>query len=169
MRKILISIFVTLHRFSTNLGWSAGLLILVIMFMTTFEVTARYAFNAPSLWVWPLNRQIFGVFILFAGIYAMSQNAHIRIEIICDRFGKRLKIVAAILTLAAFVCFMGALIWQGYRMGLNAWVVKETTSGAFRMPLYPLKMFIPLAALIFIVEGIYVFLLSGGKDKEEEK
>lgn len=169
MKKILTALFVTVHRFSTNLGWSAGLLILVIMFMTTFEVTARYVFNAPSIWVWPLNRQIFGVFILFAGIYTMSQNAHIRIEIIHDLFGKRLKLVAACLTMAAFVCFMGALIWQGYRMGLNAWGVKEKASGAFRVPLYPLKMFIPVAALIFIIEGIYVFILSGRKDKEKER
>ncbi len=161
--------FETVHRFSSNLGRSAGLLILVIMFMTTFEVTARYVFNAPSIWVWPLNRQIFGVFILLAGIYTMSQNGHIRIEIICDRFGQRFKTFAAVITLTAFVCFMGALIWQGYRMGLNAWEVKEKTSGAFRMPLYPLKMFIPVAALIFILEGIYILFAEISPKKQDKK
>ncbi len=168
MKQILTFFFDRVHRFSGYLGWTAGLLILVIMFMTTFEVIARYSFNAPSIWVWPLNRQFFGVFILFSGIYTMSLNAHIRIEIIYERFGRRLKIIAGIITLSAFLCFMGALIWQGYKMGINAWIVREKASGVFSIPLYPLKMFIPVAAVIFIFEGIYVFvstMTSNYKDK----
>ncbi|WP_300456703.1 TRAP transporter small permease [Desulfobacula sp.] len=167
MKKIVYSMFKTIDTFSRNLGWSAGLLILVIMLMTTYEVTARYAFNAPTLWVWPLNRQIFGVFILFAGIYAMSQEAHIRIEVLFDLFPKKMKQIAKIIALMAFVCFAGVLIWQGYRMGYNAWMVKEKASGAFRLPLYPLKMFIPVAAVIFMLEGIYILLIKTDKDKED--
>ena len=37
MKKTVYSIFKTIDTFSRNLGWSAGLLILVIMFMTTYE------------------------------------------------------------------------------------------------------------------------------------
>lgn len=165
MKNIFYSIFKPIDMFSRNLGRTAGLLILVIMFMTTYEVTARYAFNAPTIWVWPLNRQIFGVFILFAGIYAMSQEAHIRIEILFDLFPKKVKKVARLIALIAFVCFIGALIWQGWKMGHNAWMVKETASGTFRIPLYPLKMFIPVAAVVFMLEGIYIFLIKPDNKK----
>lgn len=169
MKETILIIFKTLDRFCRNLGWSAGFLIIVIMFTTTFEVTLRYAFNAPTIWVWPLNRQLFGVFILFAGIYAMSQQAHIKIEILYERFPGWLKKAAKVVTLLAFTCFMGALIWQGYKMGMNAWMVKEKASGAFRIPLYPLKMFIPVAGVIFLLEGFFVLFkrtVQNDEDKE---
>jgi len=38
----------------------ASLLVFIMMCITATEVVARYAFNYPTIWAWPLNRQIFG-------------------------------------------------------------------------------------------------------------
>jgi len=167
MKKSLRFLFTAVDRFTNSLGWTAGLLILVIMLTTTYEVTARYLFNAPTIWVWPLNRQIFGVFILFAGIYAMGKESHIRIEILYDYFPGSVKKLANFIALAAFILFLGTFVWQGYKMGANAWMVKEKASGAFRLPLYPLKMFIPVAGCLFCLEGIYIFLMKKNNKDED--
>ena len=66
-------------------------LVFVIMAITAIDVTARYVFNNPLLWGWLLNRLLFGVFILFAGVYTLSRGEHIRIEIIYDHFPPRIK------------------------------------------------------------------------------
>jgi TRAP-type mannitol/chloroaromatic compound transport system permease small subunit len=42
-------------------------LVFIMMLVTTLDVVARYVFNRPLLWGWLLNRQLFGIFILFAG------------------------------------------------------------------------------------------------------
>ncbi len=134
----------------------------VIMFITAIDVTARYVFNQPLLWGWLTNRLLFGVFILFAGVYTLSKGEHIRIEIFYDHFPPLLKTIARWLSLAALVTFLGVLIWQSAWMGWNSLMMKEKAAGAFRIPLYPFKLLIPVAAFLFLLEGISYF--RRGKD-----
>jgi len=42
-------------------------------------------------------------------------------------------------------------------MGWNSLMMKEKLAGAFRMPLYPFKILIPIGALLFLLQGIAVF------------
>ena len=109
MIKGLKSFFNLIDMISGKIGDSLSILIIVIMFFTTIEVVLRYVFNSPTIWVWPLSRQIFGVYILFAGIYAMSKNAHIRIEIIYNLLPKRMKQIASVLGMLSFISFIGVL------------------------------------------------------------
>lgn len=162
MVKGLKSFFRGVDWISEKIGDGLSILIIVIMFFTTIEVVLRYVFNSPTIWVWPLSRQIFGVYILSAGIYTMSKNDHIRIEVFHNLFSKKIKQIAKGFALVSFTLFMGVLIWQGAWMGQNSWFAGETAHGAFRIPLYPLKILIPLAAILFFLEGIYV--LSKDKD-----
>lgn len=138
-------------------GRTVSYLIMAIMAFITFEVVARYAFNAPTSWVWPINKQIFGVFVIIAGGYALIHNQHIRIEIFYDRFPEGLKTFIRWLTLLAAMIFLGSLLWKGGVMGLNAWEYKEKAVGIFRLPLYPLKMFIPVGIALYILGCLEYF------------
>jgi TRAP-type mannitol/chloroaromatic compound transport system permease small subunit len=137
-------------------------LVVVIMAITAIDVTARYAFNNPLLWGWLLNRLLFGVFILFAGAYTLYRGEHIRIEIFYDHFPPRIKAIARWIALVAFLSFMSVLVWQAGWMGWNSFMMKELAAGAFRIPLYPFKLLIPIVAFLFLLEGISYF--RRGKD-----
>jgi TRAP-type mannitol/chloroaromatic compound transport system permease small subunit len=132
-------------------------LVFVIMTITAVDVTARYVFNHPLLWGWLLNRLLFGVFILFAGAYTLRKGEHIRIEIIYDHFPPRVKTIARWIAMVAFVSFMSVLVWQSAWMGWNSLMMKEKAAGAFRIPLYPFKLLIPIVAFLFLLEGISHF------------
>ena len=132
-------------------------LVFVIMVITAVDVTARYVFNQPLLWGWLLNRLLFGVFILFAGVYTLYKGQHIRIEIFYDHFPPVIKTISRWIGLTAFVAFMGVLVWQAGWMGWNSLMMKEKAAGAFRIPLYPFKLLIPIVAFLFLLEGISYF------------
>ena len=144
-------------RITEAISKPASLLVFIMMLITSTEVIGRYVFNSPTTWAWPLNRQIFGVFILVAGAYTMSKREHIRIEILYDHFPPKVKMIARGIALASFVIFMGVLVWQGSWMGWNSLMMKEKLAGAFRMPLYPFKILIPIGALLFLLQGIAVY------------
>lgn len=161
MSKTLKSIFDVVEAISEKTGRLAGYVVVVMMFITAVDVVARYVFNRPLLWGWLLNRQLFGVFILFAGVYTMLKGGHIRIEILYDHFPPKVKFIARLIAVAAFISFMGVLVWQGSWMGWNSLRMGELAPGAFRIPLYPLKLLIPVVAFLFLLEGIAVFSRRG--------
>ena len=136
-------------------------LVFIMMLVTTLDVVARYVFNRPLLWGWLLNRQLFGVFILFAGVFTLFKGEHIRIEILYDHFPQGLKMVAKWIGLLAFVSFMGVLVWQASWMGWNSLMMNEKAAGAFRIPWYPFKLLIPTVAFLFLLEGISAFRRNG--------
>jgi len=143
---------------SNKAGEVAGFLTMVMMSIISFEVLSRYLFNSPTKWAWLTNKQLFGVFILFAGVYTMSKNGHIRIEMLYDHFSPRMKYISRMISMVLFIVFIGCLIYQGSWMGLESFAVREKATGLFKMPLYPLKLLIPLVSFLFLLEGIIIFL-----------
>lgn len=141
-------------RFIKVFGDVCSLLILVIMAVVSYEVIARYAFNAPTSWAWLVNKQLFGIFVMVAGGYALVHNSHIRIEMLYQNFPKAMKTVVRWLTLAAACCFLGALLWKSWGMGIEAWETREVAMGVVKLPLYPLKLFMPFATLLFLLACI---------------
>ena len=143
---------------STKAGEGASFLTMFMMSIISYEVLSRYVFNSPTKWAWLTNKQLFGVFILFAGVYTMSKRGHIRIEMLYDHFSPRLKFISRMISLVLFAFFIGCLIYQGSWMGLESFAVKEKATGLFKMPLYPLKLLIPIVSFLFLLEGIIIFL-----------
>jgi len=137
-------------------------LVFIIMVITTIDVTARYVFNRPLLWGWLTNRLLFGVFILFAGVYTLFKGEHIRIEIFYDHFPPGLKKIARWVSLTAMTSFLSVLVWQTSWMGWNSLMNNEKAAGAFRIPLYPFKLLMPVLAFLFLLQGISYF--RKGKD-----
>ena len=128
--------------------------VFLMMAVTTVDAVARYFFNHPLQGLWILNRQLFGLFILFAGVYTMFRGDHIRIEILYDHFPAKLRTVAKGLALASAVLFLGVLVWQSSWMGLNSFKMRELWQGASRLPLYPLKLLIPVVVFLFLLQAI---------------
>jgi TRAP-type C4-dicarboxylate transport system permease small subunit len=69
-------------------------------------------------------------------------------------FPPRFKRISRIVDSLAFISFMGVLIWQGSWVGWNSMESLETAGGAFPIPLYPIKLLIPLVAILFIFQEL---------------
>ena len=141
-----------------KIGRGISLLSLPIMIIIATEVVSRYFFNHPTRWAWTLSTHLFGVLSLFGGAYALLHERHIRVDILYDRFGPRLKLLSHIFTAICFILFIGILVWQGYEMARTSIENREVIRGIIRFPIYPLKTLIPIASFLFLLQGISIFL-----------
>lgn len=141
----------SINRAIKLIGDVFSLVILLCMAVVVYEVVARYVFNSPTSWAWLINKQLFGVYVMIAGSYALVHKAHIRIEIFYQHFPRIIKTVIQWLTLVAAFCFLGALLWKSWVMGKEAWETKEVAMGVFKLPLYPLKLFMPFGTILFLL------------------
>jgi len=137
-----------------KVGRAIGLIALPIMLIIAIEVVSRYVFNSPTRWGWQVITDLFGVLALFGGAYALLHGRHIRVEIFYEHFGSKLKLVSNLLTAISFFIFIGLLMWQGYLMAEISVRSREVIRGIIHFPVYPLKILIPVAAFLFLLQGI---------------
>jgi len=150
-------VFKAIDTFSEKAGGIVSLLAVVLMLIIVIRVITRYAFGISFIWAFPVSRQVFGVFILFGGVYAILKGAHLSIEVLYNHFSPRVKFYARLVNLAAFLIFMAVLIWQSGWMAGNSLMNAELSQGTPKIPLYVIKSFIPVVAVLFLLEGISAF------------
>ena len=123
----------------------SGILIVIMMFATTYGVLRRYAFNSPE----PYSYEFSVIFLLLSFVLAAAAleklNRLIRVDIVANRFSKGtnnviLNIIAPILGLA----FCGVLTWKGGADALYALQMSQLSRSAWQVPLFPIKIIIPI-------------------------
>lgn len=119
-----------------------------------YEVISRYFFNRPTLWATELSCMVFGVTYVLGGAYLLLHDGHINADILYKRFPARWRALSDVLSsLVAFV-FLGVVLWQG---GIAAWDSMEIREHSFSVwgpPIYPIKMAIPLGAILFLLQVV---------------
>ncbi|MBT8433926.1 MAG: TRAP transporter small permease subunit, partial [Gammaproteobacteria bacterium] len=56
--------------------------IVILTFSTCYEVFMRYVLNAPTVWAFDMSVQMYGALFMMAGAYALSQDAHVRGDVV---------------------------------------------------------------------------------------
>lgn len=143
-------------RVSSLVGQAFSWLIVALTFLITWEVFARYAFNAPNPWAFDLMIMMYGAAFMMAGAYTLAKNGHVRGDVLYGFFPPRLQAgLDLLLYFAFFIPGVVALVWAGYTYAAESFAIREhSTLTANGPPLYPFKMVIPLAGILLLLQGM---------------
>lgn len=141
---------------STFAGRASSWLILILTLVISYEVVARYVFNHPLDWVFDTSYMLYGAVLLLSGAYAMAKEAHVRGDLLYGEFSPR---VQASMDLALYALFfvpgVVALVVAGWHFAAESWAIREASSlTPDGPPVYPLKMVIPLAGALLLIQGL---------------
>lgn len=139
---------------------SAGLLVAWVVFplilASVYEVFARYAFNAPTIWAFELGYMAMGVHALMGAAFALRERAHIRIDILYMRFSDKTK--AIIDTAGYLVLFLPVICWVS--LGLWDYWFEAFISGehsgqsAWNPIIWPFRLTFFLGFFMLALQGI---------------
>lgn len=121
-----------------------------------YEVVARYAFNAPTSWSTDVTFMANGTMFMLGSAYALLKGAHVRTDILYDRFSDRTKGWIDVITyLVFFLPVMALIFFISVDDAIHAWDIKERSNAGLWQPiLWPFRSVIPLTALVLFVQGI---------------
>ena len=130
--------------------------IMVLTFSTCYEVFVRYVLNSPTVWAFDMSIQMYGALFMMAGAYALSQDAHVRGDVIYRLMPKK---VQASIDLLLYTIFLApgalALIYYGYGFAADSWFYKEVSwSSPSRIQIYFFKTLIPISGTLVLLQGI---------------
>ena len=141
---------------STWVGHAFSWLIVGLTCMVTWEVFSRYVLGTPHAWVFDAMAMFYGALFMMAGAYTLSQNGHVRGDVLYRYFRPRTQ---ATIDLTLYVVFflpgLVALTYAGYYYAAESWAIKEHSSMTpDGPPIYPFKTVIPLAGAFLLVQGL---------------
>jgi TRAP-type mannitol/chloroaromatic compound transport system permease small subunit len=148
-----------LHFIDSLSAWSGKAFawcIVILTFSTCYEVFVRYVLNAPTVWAFDMSVQMYGALFMMSGAYALSQDAHVRGDVLYRLLSKKTQ---AKIDLVLYILFLmpgaSALIYYGYGFAADSWFYKEVSwSSPARIQIYFFKTLIPIAGTLVLLQGI---------------
>lgn len=136
----------------TLVAWLNVLLVLVV----SYEVIARYAFGAPTIWSFDLTYMLYSTIFMLGSAYALHKGAHVRTDFFFEKWSIRTQ--GTIDSIAYVVFFFPALmiflVVSGHE-ALYAFDIGETSEQTpWRPILWPFKAVVPLACLLLLIQGV---------------
>jgi len=113
-----------IDRLSTILLWISKAALVGLIGVTLYEVVARYALNAPTLWSSDIGYMLNGGLFLLATAYTLRSGAHIRVDFFSARFAPRAQ--DAINAVFMVLVLIPALTWISTVMVKRSWRAFET-------------------------------------------
>jgi len=120
---------------SLILGRMAMIGIVGIVAAMSYEVVARYVFEAPTLWANEMSLWIAGFVFLMAGLYAMQQRSHIRIYVLYDLMPRWARKLADCVSVLLIWVFTVSMVWGGFTEAWTKLMRMETFGTAWDPPI----------------------------------
>lgn len=144
-----------LERLVVAVGILAALLLVPLVLATTWEVVARYAFNAPTVWAYEVGYLLTGSHFLLGLAYTLRQGEHIRVDVFSAKLPMRVR---NRIDAVVYAVILPLLVWLSYALYsyLMAGYERGETSGqsALNLPVWPFRLVFTLA---FVMLALQVF------------
>lgn len=149
-----------IDRITTNVGIIAALTLVPLILTTTYEVLARYIFNAPTIWAYEVGYMLTGTHFLLGMAYTLQQGQFIRIDIFSQDMSIKTR---AFIDLCAYSVILPLMMWLMY--GLTGYLIsgfiKNERSGqsAMNMVVWPFRVVFLIAFTILALQ-VYAELMK---------
>jgi len=150
VRVVLHFIDVANERFGKIVSFLTVFMIGVI----TVEVVLRYVFNSPTLWAHETAQFLYGSYCILGGAYVLLNKAHVNMDVIYARLSTRARAILDVITSPLFFLFIVVMLWHGVFFAEKSVAMLEHTQTPWGPPIWPIKLMLPLAAFLFLLQGI---------------
>lgn len=145
-----------IDRFTDATGKLVSLAMLFLVVSISYECFSRYLFNAPTIWVMDTSYIANGSAFMLGCGYALLKGAHVRTDMLWDKYSERKKDAV---DLASYLLLFFPVMITFFVISVDdAWysfTIRETSEQSpWRPILWPFRASVPLAALLFMIQGV---------------
>jgi TRAP-type mannitol/chloroaromatic compound transport system permease small subunit len=138
-------------------NWSGKIvsyLVWIGAIMLSWEVVARYWFNAPTVWAHGYSQRLFGTYFILIGAFTLLRGGHVRVDLITSRFSLRTRKLFDLLNYGFLILWAVVLIREGWLFFLDSWSMREVDEMVLAHPVYPFKFMILLGSVLILLQGV---------------
>ncbi len=138
------------------IGALCGACVLAVVLLTFGLVVTRYGLDRGSIAIQELVLHLNAAAFLLGGAYALLRDAHVRVDIVQQRWSPRTQARVELAGLLLLLLpFCAALFWLSLDYVAVSWRLREGSREAGGLPgVYLVKSLIPIAIALLAVAGL---------------
>lgn len=141
------------ERWVMAVGVLAAALLVPLVLATTWEVVARYAFGAPTIWAYEVGYTLTGSHFLLALAYTLRQGEHIRIDVLSGHLSPAARRAIDAIAYALVLPILLWLTWTLWGYASSGYARGETSGqSALNLPVWPFRAVFCLAFATFALQ-----------------
>jgi len=141
-------------------GRVASWLAVALIAVMTYEVTMRFAFNAPTMWGYETAMMLGGVLAILAWSYVHRHDAHLRVDVLYRLLPHKGR--AIIDVIGALLCFFPLVILLSHASivwAWESWATKEKMVETYWYPpAGPFRTLVAIGVILFLLQGTIQFI-----------
>jgi TRAP-type C4-dicarboxylate transport system permease small subunit len=138
----------TVNRFIAKVG---AAFLIPLMVITTSDVLSRDLFDHPIPGTVELSQYLLAVFILLGVAYTEQVRGFVQVSLLTSRLPPRTQSILSILATLLSLFIFSILVWQGWAVGIE----EMTVSDILRIPQYPFRILVAVAAFLTCLELLF--------------
>lgn len=139
---------------NTKVGLAVGWLILVTTLVSAYNAAVRKAFDTSSNGLLEIQWYLFGAVFLLGAAYTLQQNAHVRIDVVSNRFSAKTRAWIDVVGHVFFTLpLIGFVLASGWDFAYEAFRINEYSADPGGLIRWPAKALIVLG---FALLGLQV-------------
>lgn len=146
------------------LRFICGAVLMLMMFLTAFDVAFRYLFNAPIEGSLELVEYLMAILIPLSIAYCASRKSHVAVDFVMDRFPHKIQVIFDFVISSLTLVFVLIIFWQS-ALYVGEVYDSGVTSAVLLISTYPFVVPAALGMGIFALVLIHhLFRIPGGEE-----
>lgn len=135
-------------------GLVAMYLLFVMMAILTYAVIANVGLKSPAIWAMEMAQFSMAAYYLLGGGYTLQEGAHVRMDVLYERFGPRVRPVVDAVTGLVLLFYLVVLVWGGVESTLYSLQYNQKNFTAWGPPLAPIKIIMTAGMALMLAQAL---------------
>jgi C4-dicarboxylate transporter, DctQ subunit len=156
-----------IERCDLVLAAIAGISMLVLTGLTTYEVVQRYFFNAPTSWSLEIIEYLVVVCVYLGMSYSIGKGAHVSVPLLYEKFSVRTQRILDVITSILLLGFWLVFLWQTGETAIDYLMRGVRSETLLAFPLFYPMAIVAIGSLMSSLQAVLIvydsFLRLSGK------
>jgi TRAP-type C4-dicarboxylate transport system permease small subunit len=132
--------------FNKKLAVFAGWVVVVMMLTITYDVAARYQFNAPTTWSFEINRYMLIMVVFLGGAWTLPAGGHVSVDIFTETLSQERQQKLDLVVSVMAAVYMLVFFWESLIFTYDAWNHGVRSTEYLAWPLWPIRFMLVIGS-----------------------
>lgn len=145
-------------RINKVIGHIAMYSLFVMMAILSYGVFTNVIIKSPAIWVMEMAQFSMAAYYLLGGGFTLQQGAHVRMDVVYDRFSPRVKSIIDSVTGIFLLFYLVILVYGGISSTQYALEYSQKNYSAWGPPMAPIKIIMTTGMTLMLLQAIAIWI-----------